>query len=100
MAHIYHRNFTHFVWSIWDREPLLDEEIEREAYALIRAQCLRMQVTLYALGGVADHVHLLVSLPRTVSGRLHGSRQRSLFQSAERHPRVADLGLQVAGQLQ
>ena len=66
MAHIYHRSFTHFVWSTWDRMPLLEGEIEREAYALIRAQCTRMKVTLYALGGVADHVHLLVSLPRTL----------------------------------
>ncbi len=66
MAHVYHRNFTHFVWSTWDRAPLLEGEIERDAYALIRAQCTQMKVTLYALGGVADHVHLLVSLPRTL----------------------------------
>ncbi len=66
MAHGYHRNFTHFVWSTWDRGPLLEGEIEREAYALIRSQCTRMKVTLYALGGVADHVHLLVALPTTL----------------------------------
>ncbi len=66
MAHVYHRNFTHFVWSTWDRAPLLEGQIEQEAYALIRSQCTRMKVTLYVLGGVADHVHLLVSLPRTL----------------------------------
>ena len=66
MAHVYHRNFTHFVWSTWDRLPLLEGEVEREAYALIQAQCTRLKVTLSALGGVADHVHLLVSLPRTL----------------------------------
>ena len=66
MAHVYHRNFTHFVWSTWDRVPLLEGEIERDAYALMRAQCTRLNVTVYAIGGVADHVHLLVSLPRTL----------------------------------
>ncbi len=66
MAHVYHRNFTHFVWSTWDRAPLLNGDIERDVYALIQSQCSRMKVTLYALGGVADHVHLLVSLPRTL----------------------------------
>ena len=66
MAHVYHRNFTHLVWATWDRAPLLTGEVEQKAYALIRSQCLQMSVTLYALGGVADHVHLLVSLPRTL----------------------------------
>ncbi len=66
MAHVYHRNFTHFVWSTWDRAPLLEGQIEQEAYALIHSQCTRLKVTLYALGRVADHVHLLVSLPRTL----------------------------------
>ena len=67
MPHVYHRNFTHFVWSTWNREPLLKEKIEQEAYALIQSQCTRMKVTIHALGGVADHVHLLVSLPRTLA---------------------------------
>ncbi len=67
MAHGYHRNFTHFVWTTWDREPLLDARIEAEAYALILSQCSQMKVTVYALGGVADHVHLLVSLPSTLA---------------------------------
>ncbi|MGI4788246.1 MAG: IS200/IS605 family transposase [Janthinobacterium lividum] len=66
MAHIYHRNFTHLVWTTWDRAPLLKGNIEQEAYALIQSQCARMKVTMYALGGVSDHVHLLVSLPRTL----------------------------------
>ena len=66
MAHVYHRNFTHFVWSTWNRAPLLNGDIERDAYALMRVQCSRMNVTVYAIGGVADHVHLLVSLPRTL----------------------------------
>ena len=66
MSHTYHRSFTHFVWSTWDREPLLEGEIESHAYALLRAQCTRMKVTLYALGGIADHVHLLVALPPTI----------------------------------
>ena len=66
MAHTYHWHFTHFVWATWDRMPLLEGEIEQDAYALIRAQCAHLKVALYAIGGVADHVHLLVELPRTL----------------------------------
>ena len=66
MPHGYHRSFTHLVWTTWDREPLLLGQIEQEAYALIRSQCAKMKVTPHALGGMPDHVHLLVSLPRTL----------------------------------
>ena len=66
MVNTYHRLFFHCVWTTWDREPLLTGEVEREAYALMRAQCARMGATLHAIGGVADHVHLLVGLPTTL----------------------------------
>jgi putative transposase len=69
MAHNYSRLFNHFIWAIWDRTPLLTEEIEAQAYALIRHQCAEMDAKVFALGGIENHVHLVVSLPaiRTVS---------------------------------
>ncbi len=66
MAHSFHRNFTHLVWTTWDREPLLTGKVEQDAYALILSQCKHLKVTVHSLGGVADHVHILVSLPRTL----------------------------------
>ena len=66
MAHSYHRSFTHLVWTTWGREPLLIGEIQQDAYALILSQCRHLKATAHILGGVADHVHLLVSLPRTL----------------------------------
>jgi len=61
------RLFYHFVWSTWDRVALLDGPVERHAYALIREQCGRLGCRLHALGGVADHVHLAATLPRTLA---------------------------------
>ncbi len=66
MAHVHYRVFYHFVWSTWDREPLLVDKIEQGAYALIQSACKRSRVELYALGGIADHVHLPAALPRTL----------------------------------
>ncbi len=66
MARVHYRLFYHFVWSTWDREPLLVDQFEREAYALIQSACKMCRAEVLALGGVADHVHLLVSLPRTL----------------------------------
>ena len=66
MAHNYTRLFYHFVWATWDRTPLLTEEVKMHAYALIRHQCAEQHCKVFALGGVEDHVHLLVSLPTTL----------------------------------
>ncbi|HEX5322711.1 MAG TPA: IS200/IS605 family transposase [Capsulimonadaceae bacterium] len=46
---------------------MLTGQIEPEAYAIVRSRCKAMKAELYAIGGVADHVHLLVSVPTTVS---------------------------------
>ena len=67
MAHNYTRLFYHFVWATWDRTPLLTGEVEARAYALIRHQCAEQVCQVHALGGVEDHVHLLVSLPTTLN---------------------------------
>jgi putative transposase len=66
MPHAHARLFYHFVWSTWDRVALLEGEIERHAYALIREQCGKMDCTLHAIGGTVDHVHLLATLPRAL----------------------------------
>jgi REP element-mobilizing transposase RayT len=59
--------YVHFVWSTWDREPLVTADIEDRVYACIRARCRDMQAHLNAIGGVADHVHVLLRLPATLS---------------------------------
>ena len=59
--------FIHLVWATWDREPLLNGDMRRIAYRAIEAKCDELGVSVLALGGVADHVHLLVRLPLTIS---------------------------------
>ena len=67
MSHVYERAFYHFVWATFNRAPLLQGPLERHAYALIRQQCTKHGAILHALGGTEDHVHLLVTVPRTLS---------------------------------
>lgn len=59
--------YIHLVWSTWDRIPLLRGESERVAYACICAECAALKVEVLAIGGVEDHVHLLVRMPATIS---------------------------------
>jgi len=57
----------HFVWATKDRLPLVSEDIEREVYRCIRAICAELKCECLAVGGMEDHVHLMVALASTVS---------------------------------
>jgi putative transposase len=58
--------FVHFVWATWDRLPLITPEVRGIVYRTILGKCDEMQAHPPGLGGVEDHVHLLVRLPATV----------------------------------
>ena len=59
--------YLHIVWATWDRLPLISDEFEQRLYAVIAAKCQELQCIPLAIGGVADHVHLLVRLHAPVS---------------------------------
>ena len=59
--------FVHLVWATWDRAPLLTADLMEHVDNVVRSECVRMRVEVVAFNGVADHVHLLVRFPTTVS---------------------------------
>ena len=59
--------YVHLIWATWDRLPLLKQDVERAIHRSIAATCRDLRAELVAVGGVEDHVHLLVGLPATVS---------------------------------
>jgi len=61
------RLYLHLVWATWDRLPLITPEIERPLHRCIQKEAQGKGCTVLALNGVADHVHLVVSLPATVT---------------------------------
>ncbi len=61
------RVIVHFVWATWDRQPLLTPELEREVHRYITAVAEDDGCPVLAIGGIEDHVHLLVSLSATIS---------------------------------
>ncbi|MEQ8537059.1 MAG: IS200/IS605 family transposase [Coleofasciculus sp. D1-CHI-01] len=64
-------NFTqlylHCVWATWDRLPLLTSDIQEAVYAAIIGECQQLKCTVIALGGIEDHVHLLISFLPTIA---------------------------------
>lgn len=59
--------YLHLVWSTWDRLPLLGRDVRPRVFAAIHAECDRLRAIPIAIGGVDDHVHVLVRFPTTVT---------------------------------
>jgi REP-associated tyrosine transposase len=59
--------YVHCVWSTWDRLPLISSQIERQLYAALLKKCHEMKCEPIAIGGMPDHIHLLVRLYPTVA---------------------------------
>jgi putative transposase len=59
--------FLHIVWATWDRAPLLTREVRERVYLCMREEGARVKAEIIALGGIEDHVHVLLRLPATIS---------------------------------
>jgi len=59
---------THVVFSTKDRAPLLtDHEIRNALHAYLGGIVRNLKGRAYTIGGVSDHVHMLISLPPTIA---------------------------------
>ena len=56
---------VHVVFSTKNREPFLEESIHVELHAYIGGIIANLDGILLKAGSVADHIHLLIALPRT-----------------------------------
>lgn len=63
----YTQLYIHCVWATWDRLPLITSALEQPLYSAIIAKCLELKCEPLAIGGMPDHVHLLVRFPTTLS---------------------------------
>ncbi len=59
--------YLHLVWATWDRLPMITPQIERRLYRNIESEAQKMRCKVLALNGMPDHVHLLVSIPSTIT---------------------------------
>ncbi len=58
---------THVIFSTKNREPFLHDLIQLRLYGYIRMMCKDRESPLIQIGGIADHIHLLVNLSRKYS---------------------------------
>jgi len=57
----------HTTFSTKNREPFLDSDVRLRVHAYLATICRDLGAELLRVGGVADHVHIVTTLPRTVS---------------------------------
>ncbi len=77
------RAFYHLVWATRGREPLITPTLEPLVYRQLRQIAQHHGVNVHAVGGIADHVHMAVSVPPSLAvavvvKRIKGASSRAI----------------------
>jgi REP element-mobilizing transposase RayT len=82
----------HFVWHTKDNAPVLEGSIEKPLHDFLKERALQTPgVYFHQIGGIPDHVHLVVSVPPTLLisdwiGQMKGSSSHYInHRIANRH---------------
>ncbi len=59
--------YIHLAWATWERTPLLAGELERGIHRGIVTICEELKAGVIGIGGMDDHIHLLIQLPPALS---------------------------------
>lgn len=63
----YWRHFYHLIWATPRREPMISPEIETPLHQYLSAKAQEIGCAVYAVNGMADHIHMVVSISPTCS---------------------------------
>ena len=67
MAHTYVSSLYHCIFSTKYRQPVIHPEMRERLWMYMTGIAREHRIKSLGIGGVADHVHLLISLPSSVS---------------------------------
>jgi putative transposase len=59
--------YYHFVWATHERRPLITPIREAPLYQFIDHKTTELGGSLHAIGGIADHIHVIVSSPPSLA---------------------------------
>lgn len=70
--------YYHLVWTTKHRERWITPEVEATIHGRLRSKGIGLGAEIYAVNGVEDHVHMVVSIPPRLSvaefiGQVKGS---------------------------
>ncbi len=67
MSHSYSQNVVHLVFSTKGRVASISNKFQPDLWAYIAAICQRQGMFVHVIGGMPDHIHLLLQIPSTMS---------------------------------
>jgi len=67
MPHSFTHILIHYIFSTKDRQPFLTDDIRPRIFEYMGGIARKNDIQPQIIGGVEDHVHMLVLLPKTLS---------------------------------
>lgn len=67
MSHTYFQNVMHVVFSTKERRKMIPAEMKERLWSYTAGICKRQKVFVHAVGGMEDHIHLLLQFHATIA---------------------------------
>ncbi len=67
MSDTYTEIYFHLIWTTKKPEEMITPEVAEVLYPCLKSTCRDLGVTLHALNGMPDHIHLVCTLPTTLA---------------------------------
>jgi len=67
MSHTYVQNVVHVVFSTKERRKTISREFQPRMWAYVAGICKNHGIFVHAIGGMDDHIHLLIQIPAPLS---------------------------------
>jgi REP element-mobilizing transposase RayT len=67
MSHSYSQNHVHLVFSTKGRQKLIPMDFRPRLSGFMTSICKSCEIVPFAIGGMADHAHILFRLPPTIT---------------------------------
>jgi|ERR1700682_5169947 len=63
MSHTYAQNVVHVVFSTKERRKVISVEFRPKRWAYAAGICKNLGIFVHEVGGMDDHIHLLIQIP-------------------------------------
>src|SRR5215475_14680239 len=67
MSHSYAHNPVHLVFSTKEPRKLIAKESQPRLWAYLAGICKKQRIFVHAIGGMQDHIHMLIEIPLTMA---------------------------------
>ena len=67
MSHTYAQNTVHVIFSTKNRRKIIPKDLQPKMWAYMAGICRKLDVFVLEIGGMEDHVHLLIQIPPKVA---------------------------------